>query len=86
MYPHGIPDLLTWQGRPLPGCPARLRTAPRAAAGFRGPGSCARGVVDLVDLEQSDLVGGLPSGKHTKKLWKITIFNGTTHYFNGQFQ
>ena len=24
----------------------------------------------------------IPSGKHTKKLWKITMFNGTTHYFN----
>ena len=22
----------------------------------------------------------IPSGKHTKKLWKITIFNGKTHY------
>jgi hypothetical protein len=22
----------------------------------------------------------VPSGKHTKKLWKITNFNGKTHY------
>jgi len=22
----------------------------------------------------------IPSGKHTKKLWKITVFNGKTHY------
>jgi len=29
---------------------------------------------------------GLPSGKHTKKLWKITMFNGTTHYFYGHVQ
>ena len=23
---------------------------------------------------------GIPSGKHTKNLWKITIFNGNIHY------
>ena len=28
----------------------------------------------------------IPSGKHTKKLWKITNFNGKTHYFNGHVQ
>ena len=26
------------------------------------------------------LRSGIPSGKHTKKLWKITIFYGKTHY------
>jgi hypothetical protein len=30
--------------------------------------------------------GWLPSGKLTKKLWKITIFHGKTHYFYGHFQ
>jgi hypothetical protein len=28
-------------------------------------------------MKQADI---LPSGKHTKKLMKITIFNGETHY------
>jgi len=32
---------------------------------------------DLLQMKQADI---LPSGKHTKKLWKITIFNGKTHY------
>jgi len=28
----------------------------------------------------------VPSGNLYKRLWKITIFNGKTHYFNGHFQ
>jgi hypothetical protein len=28
----------------------------------------------------------LPSGKHTKKLWKTTMLNGKIHYFYGHFQ
>ena len=32
------------------------------------------------------LFGRRPSGKHTKKLWKITIFNEKIHYVDGHFQ
>ena len=41
-------------------------------------GSAANPHSILIGLLQTNI---LPSGK----LWKITIFNGTTHYFNGHF-
>jgi hypothetical protein len=31
-------------------------------------------------FHESYIVLYIPSGKHNKKLWKITIFNGKTHY------
>ena len=34
-----------------------------------------------IQRNASDFSWDLPSGKHTKKLWKITIFHGTTHLF-----